>query len=532
MKNAQKTSLKYFLYARKSTESEDRQVASIDSQIDEMKKIALRQGIQIIEILSESGSAKTLGRIVFNKMLDRIIKGEANGLLCWKLDRLARNFDDGGKIIGLLQRGVIQEIRTYEKTYLPSDNVLMIALELGMANQYSRDLSVNVSRGLKAKAQMGWYPVQPPIGYLNSKTKGKGCNDIFKDTERFDLVRKIMDLMLTGTKPPSKILRIATDEWGLRTRRGAGISRSGIYHLLTNPFYYGMFEFPKKSGNWYQGLHEPMITIEEYDKIQILLGRKGSPRPKANIFDFTGMMRCGECGCMITAEAKVKRQLNGNVHHYVYYHCTKRKNPNCAQGSIETTVLKKQIVQAIESVNIPPEFHSYAMKWFRKRNEEDTTVNTTILTSQQKAYNVCVKKIAGLIDMRAGGEISEQEFGEKKTLLLKDKSRLEELLADSGDRVSKQVQNADDLFTFARDAVTKFNKGPIDTRKRILSTLGSNLVLKDRILRIDWEKSLLPTEKLAHEVRKLHEGLEPPKTLMAQGDFDRMYSESPIVSAL
>src|SRR5580692_10312730 len=158
---------KYFLYCRKSTEDEDRQILSIDAQISELNAIALRHGLAVLSTLTECKSAKGPGRPVFNDMIRRIEAGEANGILTWKLDRLARNFDDGGRIIGLLQRGVIREIRTFEKTYLPSDNVLMIAVELGMANQYVRDLSTNIRRGIREKIRRGIYSSRAPIGYIN-----------------------------------------------------------------------------------------------------------------------------------------------------------------------------------------------------------------------------------------------------------------------------------------------------------------------------------------------------------------------------
>jgi hypothetical protein len=108
---------------------------------------------------------------------------------------------------------------------------------------------------------------------------------------------------------------------------------------------------------------------------------------------------------------------------------------------------------------------------------------------------------------------------------------IRELLGDTGDRVNKQLQNADDLFTFLRDAVEKFNTKGFETRRRILSTLGQNLSLKDKILSIDWEKSLLPSQKLAGEVRKIHERLEPAKNKMSQGDLEEIYSKNPIVCA-
>ena len=531
MKNARKEPKnKYFLYARKSTESEDRQVLSIESQIDELKDIAADEKMEI-EVLHESRSAKTLGRPVFNEMIDRIVKGEARGILCWKLDRLARNFIDGGKIIEMIQQGVIQHIRTFERSYYPQDNVLMMSLEFGQANQFSRDLAVNVGRGMRKKAELGWYPVQPPLGYLNSKIATRGKNYILNDPERFDLVRKVFDLMLTGTVTVPKLWHTAVDDLGLRTRRGTRPCQSTMYYILTNPMYYGMFEWPRGSGKWYEGKHNPMITEAEFDRIQVLLGRKGKPRPKTHKFDFTGLLNCGECGGTITAEEKVKRPKNGKVHTYIYYHCTKRVHPGCTQGSIEVTELKKQIIQTIESLEIPPEFHTFALKWFRQQNEQNAATNTAIISAQDKAYDTCVRKISGLIDMRAGNEITNEEFVDRKVPLLKEKARLEELRADTGDRVSKQLQNADDLFTFLRDVTAKFNTGAFDTRRRILSSIGQNLTIKDKILSVDWEKTLLPSQKLAGEVRKIHEPLEPTKHAISQADFEEMYSKNPMVCA-
>jgi site-specific DNA recombinase len=159
--------LKHFIYSRKSSEDDDRQALSIIAQITELGTLAFSNDLSIVDTLTESKSAKEPGRAVFNDMLRRIEKGEANAILTWKLDRLARNFDDGGRIIGMLQRGIIQEIRTFERTYLPTDNVLLIAMEFGMANQYVRDLAVNIRRGIREKVRRGIMNGKAPIGYFN-----------------------------------------------------------------------------------------------------------------------------------------------------------------------------------------------------------------------------------------------------------------------------------------------------------------------------------------------------------------------------
>ena len=202
---------RYFLYARKSSEAEDRQATSIQSQIDELTSIAKAHKIEVIEVFEESQSAKKPGRPVFNKMLERIYKGEANGILCWKLDRLARNPVDGGNISWALQQGTIQQIKTFGKDYFSNDNVLMMSVELGMANQFVRDLSVNVKRGLKNKAQQGWRPAGAPIGYINTPDKEQGLKTIAIDPVRFDTTRRLWDMMLTGNYTVLQIWNYAKD---------------------------------------------------------------------------------------------------------------------------------------------------------------------------------------------------------------------------------------------------------------------------------------------------------------------------------
>ena len=524
--------IKYFLYARKSSESEDKQVASIDSQINELTKIAKRDGLEIVDVLTESQSAKAPGRPIFNKMIERINKDEAQGIICWKLDRLARNPVDGGSISWMLQQGVIRHVQTYEKSYYPTDNVLMMAVELGMANQFIRDLSVNTKRGLRNKAERGWFPGFPRIGYIHNPLKRKGEKEVVKDLERFDLVRKLFNLMLGGNYTPPKILKIATNEWGFRMPNGKPMARSTIYRIFTDPFYYGMFEFPRESENWYQGKHEPIITEQEYDRIQALLGRKGRPRPKSHAFAFVGIMQCGECGAMITAEEKIKRQKNGNIHRYIYYHCTKRKNPNCTQGSVEEKDFEKQIIELLKKIEIPESFYSWAMKQFHLDAKDETKDRNTILANQQKIYNESIKEIDGLIGMRARGELDEENYKRRMSFISKEKTRLQELLNDTDNRVNRWIEKAEQIFAFARDAKIKFETGGAEDKRTILANLGSNLLLKDKIVSISIQKPLLLVERVASEVKDIHQRLEPVKNGENELNFDEIYSQNPILLRL
>jgi DNA invertase Pin-like site-specific DNA recombinase len=298
------TKIKYFIYGRKSSESDERQVQSIEEQVLIMDGIRKSYGLKVVDTLTEAKSAKEPhGRKTFEEMLARIEKGEAQGILVWKIDRLSRNPIDSARIQWLLQKETILSIRTPDREYRPEDNALLLSVESSMANQYIRDLSKNVKRGLKSKLDKGWMPGTAPLGYLNTKTEIRGENYIIKDPDRFPLIRKAWDLMLTGNYVPDQILDKLNNEWGFRTRGwkkkgGKPMSRSTIYRIFTNPFYAGIIPYKDL---FVEGKHPAMVTIEEFDRVQFLLGRKGRPRPKRYEYAYTGQVLCGECTGIISA---------------------------------------------------------------------------------------------------------------------------------------------------------------------------------------------------------------------------------------
>ncbi len=261
----QDNTTKYFLYARKSTETEDRQVASINDQIKEMKKIAKERGFNIVQIFEESKSAKNIGRPVFNSMIKQIQKDKANGILCWKADRLARNMIDGGLLIEMLSKGQINHIQAYDSEYKTADNVIILAVAFGFSTQYSKDLSVNAKRGMKSRVERGWFSSTPPLGYKTFRENSIGESVVIKD-DNFLLVRSLFDKILNQECTVAELVNIAYNK-GLRTKRNNKIWLANMYRILKNPFYYGKFEYPVASGEWYKGKHTQMITFEEHQII-------------------------------------------------------------------------------------------------------------------------------------------------------------------------------------------------------------------------------------------------------------------------
>ena len=306
--------IKYFVYVRKSTEGVERQALSIPAQKDQLTKVFGHLDIEFVE--DRASAFKPFNRPAFADMLERIRKGERTGLIAWHPDRLSRNEKDAGEITYMIRTGVIEELKlaTYQFENTP-EGIWMLQMALSQSQYESAKKGRDVKRGLEQSAKLGFYPAPAPLGYLDDKYSERGKKKKLPDPDRFDLVRKMFDLMLTGEHTPPQIRRIVNEEWGFRGPYGKKMSNSAIYNLFTREFYYGEFEYPVGSGKWYVGSHKPMITRDEFERIQILLGRKNAIRLKQHEIIYRGPMRCGECGAMITAEEKTKYQKNGNTHH-------------------------------------------------------------------------------------------------------------------------------------------------------------------------------------------------------------------------
>ncbi|MCX5794227.1 MAG: recombinase family protein [Elusimicrobia bacterium] len=514
--------IKYFLYARKSSENEDRQIASISSQIDELKRLATQANLTIEAVLTEEKSAKAPGRPIFNKMIEAIHVDKAQGIICWKLDRLARNPVDGGTISWMLQQSLIKHIQTFQRSYYPTDNVLMMNLEFGMANQFILDLSVNTKRGQRAKIEQGWVPHKPPIGYLSNKHNLPDLLPIHNDPERFELVKRLW-LTLIEQRCSAESLYSRADDFGLRTPKGKPLTRSKFYTLFRNPFYYGQFSW---NGTLYPGKHEPMISKTQFDIVQGLLDGRRPEALTRHIFAFTRLIRCGECGASITAEEKTKHQKNGNTHHYTYYRCSKRIVPTCSQKPIRDSELELQIKETLDKITIPPEFHQWAIKYLKEEQGQERNDRDDILKNHRSRADACQRKIEALFEMRLDAEISPEDFRARREKLAEEKKRSEEILSDANHRAETWINQAEGLLSFAETARRRFETGDLAVKREILSCLGLNLVLTDRTLEIQMQKPLALFQEFAPEVQALHKRLEPRKTLRAQGDYEVLYARN------
>ena len=344
--------VKYCLYARKSMEAEDAQALSIESQVKEMTAIATRDNLEIVEIKRESHSSKEVGqRPIYNQLLDDIRCSKFNGILTWAPDRLSRNAGDLGAVVDLLDQKKLVEIRTYSQTFTNNPNEKFMLMILGSQAKLENDQKIlNVKRGLRARCEMGYRPCTAPTGYLNEKHVDKKCQ-VRLDPKRASTVRQIFEKIgndgWSGRKTYRWLLKI-----GFKTHTLKRLSLANIYILIRNPFYYGEFEYPKGSGEWYQGKHEPLITKELFEKVQCGIQDQYIPKTESKEFAFTRLIKCGVCGSGITADEKFKILKDGGTNRHVYYRCTKAKDVACNNPAINETSLIEELSKLLDTLDI------------------------------------------------------------------------------------------------------------------------------------------------------------------------------------
>ena len=353
--------LTYCLYARKSSESDERQAMSIDSQLSEMRSLADSEGLNVVCEKHESHSAKDSGqRPLYNEMLSELASGKYNAILTWAPDRLSRNAGDLGSIVDLMDQHRLLHIRTYSQTFTNSPNEKFLLMILcSQAKLENDNKSINVKRGIRSKCEMGWRPGTAPLGYIN-RTFG-GITDIIPDPDRAEIITEMFHKAAQGWS--GRKLKTWLEKEKVTTRSGKPVPVSSILAMLINPFYYGRFQYPEGAGNpWYDGAHKPLVSKELWDEIQQTRGvNKGIWGSKQ--FAFRGLLKCGRCGAEITAQEKIKIiKKTGGYKRFVYYNCTKKTNPNCSERYMNEDTLCELLLELIEKeprkIHVTPKLQS------------------------------------------------------------------------------------------------------------------------------------------------------------------------------
>jgi len=486
--------MKYVIYARKSSEGEDRQVQSIDDQLNFAKKLAKKENLEVVKTFFESKSAKDPGRKVFNEMLKFIESQKEIGIITWKLNRLTRNPLDGGKLQWLLQTGVIAKIKTSDRIYSPEDHAVIFSVETGTSSQYSIDLSKDVKRGLKSRLDEGAWPNYAPIGYLNEPKK------IVIDKEKAKYLIKAFELYSKGNYSLKTIADILFDE-GFRSRADYKYHKSKLHKILSNPFYYGV---TRMKGNYYQGKHEPIISKELFDKVQLALAGKSHSKKQRHFFPFRGMLHCEKCGCLLTATKKKG---------YTYYYCTNGKG-ECEEHKkyLRSEKIEKILADSLNKLNLSSESVEIMYLAAKEKTEHKRNYKEETLETLTKESNLIQKRRERLLDLLCAETISEDIYKQKEAIFQKDEADLNIQIVEIKKKLAKDfstLEQTKKVFLSASKGQKVFLKANEKEKRKTLQNLLWNVTIQNQQLaKVSFkpEFQVIANEPNLNDFDKLREG--------------------------
>lgn len=458
--------MKFAIYCRKSTDSDDRQVLSLDSQKSTLLKIARDNKLEVIMILEESKTAKKPGRKEFDKLIQLVDKGKIQGILCWKLDRLSRNPIDGGTISWYLQQGKIQKIKTHDRDYLPSDNFLMMSVELGMANQQIRDLSMNVKRGLRTKVEKGGWSNKAPLGYLNDKA----TKEIVVDPERAKYIVKIFELHNTGSYGYRDIAEELFKE-GFRSISGSKIYKAKIQQIINNPVYCGFVKYQEYVN---KGTHQPLISKTTFDYAKEVSLAKLHPRKKNHFFPLRGFVTCSSCECMFTATKKKGHD---------YYYCTNGKG-SCFEHKkyLRENTLYEKIAKVLEDIPFDEELVELMYEGAKQKYKHMTGYNGEALETLKIELATLITRESRLLDAFLDLKISEAEYQAKNLEIRNRIVYLQQDIFDLEEKLNNLSLTLEPTKQFFLDCISKQKKfldAIPEEKQKTLSEVLWNLSMKD-----------------------------------------------------
>ena len=496
------------LYARKSTEEDDQQVMSIEAQLFELHEFAKRERIEIIKEFTEAKSAKKPGRQEFGKMLALIESSKRPlGILAWHPDRLARNSIDGGRIVYLVDTGLITSLRFPQFWFEPTpQGKFMLQVAFGQSKYFSDNLVENVKRGIRQKIRRGEWLTLAPLGYVNNyKTK---------NIEPHPVYSKVIRLAFEEYAKGSHTLATLADflsERGLTQKKGTPLAKVSVVKMLFNRAYLG---FIKHRGEWHDGNFEPILSPTLFEAVQKILKSKQKPRKMKTLipFPFTQLARCGECGCAITAQYATNRWGT----RYTYYRCTKKAG-HCAQPYIQSIALASQMKTKLQAVSLPAEEIEVMEKQINEWERESVFLGEAVAQNFKIKLKEAREKLDRLVTFYLDGDIEREPYLLKKDALMRQKAKLEENLGGFGRQGKNRLEPLRSFVLSLREAKNLARTKNHALWRDFFRKIGSNPLLKDKTLSLNWGELwdfALKTNAENHQTEAIFAGQKSPEPIV------------------
>lgn len=469
------------LLRRVSTIMQERDGNSLQNQLEMLTEYCQRKGLTIIkdaEIVESStkGERKKFMEVI--KFCQQQRGGVA--LVCLKTDRLFRNFKnytmiDEMRKSGQLELHLIQENLILNKDSKAGD-LTILGLNVVMAQNYALSLRDNVVYGMDYSVNQGRCMSKAPAGYLNIRTSdGKAA--VIIDDERAPIIQKLFEQYATGLYSVKDMIK-KCKEWGLISRfSGKPFDTSTIHRILNNRFYIGEMLYKNQ---WYKHNYETLIAPALFKTCQDIMHGRKPEEPKhfkttEKPFIFRGLITCGQCGCMISSDRKIKPSGK----EYVYLKCSHFKG-NCKNPQVNEKVVLKQIEDELKNLSAPQEIMSYLRSDMEKIINRQNEIHNREVKAIRKKYDDCQEQIKYLRSLLLKKEITPEEYRDMNEDLKKEQYELEgksELLTEADEKFSIAVTT---ILSLGNNAYQIFQSSKVETKREILHILLSNLKLQDR----------------------------------------------------
>ena len=467
---------KYFLYARKSTEDDDKQVMSIPAQLYELRAFASRENLEILEEFQESKSAKSPGREVFGKMMMRIEKIGNVGILAWHPDRLARNSIDGGRIIYAVDTSKIVSLRFPTFWFEPTpQGLFMLQVAFGQSKYYSDNLKQNVERGMRQKIRRGEWLTRAPFGYLNNPV----TRNIEPDVVKSKIIVRAFEEYVKGHHGLESLAKFLADH-GVAQKSGTPLGKASVKRILTNRAYLG---FTLHHGEYFPGSFAPILSPTLFEAVQKALEKRAHKRHSkiSHNFPFTGLFRCGECGSMITAQWCIGK-MGGR---YRYYRCTKKKG-KCTQGYLQEDALALQIKEQLQSVSIPEAWADYMLKKVEVFEHDEKHASGNRLGQMKEDLKMLEAKLDALVDLYLNKNIEREIYLVKKDSLMRQKISLQAKSSSARAERKNWVEPLRKWILDSKRAGFLATSENLHEMRDFLRSFGTNPALKDKTISISF----------------------------------------------
>ena len=326
------------------------------------------------------------------------------------------------------------------------------------------------------------------------------------DEERAPIIRRMFDSYATGDYSGADIRRMA-EEWGLVGVRGKPLSMSRVHAILANTFYIGIFRF---SGEVYEGKHPHLITRELFKRVQDVRERRcRRRRPKKHPFPLRGLIRCHECGCMVTATKKKGHS---------YYHCGHRRGP-CPTKTIREEALAELLRESIRRVSIPADWADKMLAEVRTWKRDEDARQADIVAGQKAELDQMQERLDRLLDAYIEGILDKDEFAARKEQYVNRKAELADSVAKFESGGASRLEPLISFITDSRQARYDAESESLTDLRKWHHLVGSNLLFASEVIQMDGVS--MSETVTAHAVRVGEKSQEPDGASVRSMDGSR-----------